>query len=90
MVSTTGAAGAAGFWISWKVEAAVVLVFVLCLVWFWPGIAARLRVQTSALACPPPAEHEQLHIIVRLRNGRLAVDECLYVGSQGTYRRAGR
>lgn len=44
-------------------------------------------VQTSArtIDCPKPGEFERLHIIVVVRDGRLSVDECLYVGSRGTY-----
>jgi hypothetical protein len=44
-------------------------------------------VQTSALTdCRPPAEHEQLHVVVLNRAGRLVGGGCLYVGSKGTYR----
>jgi hypothetical protein len=73
----------------WKLELSILAVIVLIVAMFWPVIR-KSQVHTSALDCPPPAEHEQLHIIVRVRKGRLAVDDCLYVGSEGTYRGAGR
>lgn len=45
-------------------------------------------VQTSALGeCNPPAEFEQLHVVVVNRAGRLVAGGCLYVGSSGTYSR---
>ncbi len=43
-------------------------------------------VQTSALGqCRPPAEFEQLHVVVVNRAGRLVAGECLYVGTPGSY-----
>lgn len=37
--------------------------------------------------CPAPTEHERLHVVLVSRDGRVAVDGCLYVGSRGTYHR---
>lgn len=43
-------------------------------------------VETSALGqCRPPAEFEQLHVVVVNRAGRLVAGECLYVGTPGSY-----
>jgi hypothetical protein len=38
----------------------------------------------SFVDCPPPSEFEQLHIIVRRREDRIAAD-CWYVGTRGSY-----
>jgi hypothetical protein len=46
--------------------------------WFGPAKIAR--------TCQPPSEHEQLHIVVTLRDGRLH-SECMFVGTRGTYAR---
>lgn len=45
------------------------------------SIAAR-----SFVACDAPTEHEQLHIVILKREGRIAAD-CMYLGSRGTYHR---
>lgn len=43
-------------------------------------------IQTSALGeCRPPAEFEQLHVVVLNREGRLVLGDCLFVGTPGTY-----
>lgn len=50
--------------------------------WF---AAETQRIQTSALAeCRPPAEFEQLRVVVRNQHGRLVAGGCLYVrGPEG-------
>lgn len=49
-------------------------------------VAKAEAVHTSALVeCRPPAEHEQLHLVVLHRDGRLVAGGCLFIGSQGTY-----
>lgn len=40
-----------------------------------------------AAGCPPPTEHEQLHIVIVQRAGQLVTD-CRYVGARGTYQRS--
>lgn len=51
------------------------------------AIDSRAAVQARALGgCRVPTEHEQLHIVVRQRDGQIAA-ECMYVGSRGTYSR---
>lgn len=40
----------------------------------------------AAQHCPVPADHEQVHVIVTQRDGRLEA-RCLMVGSRGTYHR---
>jgi hypothetical protein len=59
--------------------------------WTVPDLAAWLHrwlpapLQTSVqAACRIPSEFEQLHIIVRERDGRF-VAECMYVGPRGAY-----
>lgn len=47
----------------------------------------RLRAVEVAHDCAPPTEHERLHVVLVSREGRVAVDGCLYMGSRGTYRR---
>lgn len=47
----------------------------------------RLRTTEVAHDCRMPTEHEQLHVIITTRDGRVGVSSCLYVGSRGTYRR---
>ena len=41
---------------------------------------------TTAERCPIPAEHEQVHVIVTQRDGRLEA-RCLMVGARGAYHR---
>lgn len=49
-------------------------------------LAEAQAVQTSALGdCRLPQEHEQLHLVVINRGGKLVAGGCLFVGSQGTY-----
>lgn len=49
-------------------------------------VANAEAVQTSALTqCRPPTEHEQLHVVVLNRAGRLVAGGCLFVGSQSAY-----
>lgn len=47
----------------------------------------RLRTTEVAHDCRMPTEHEQLHVVITTRDGRVGVSSCLYVGSRGTYRR---
>lgn len=73
------------------------LLVVLCVLFFFltlkPAIERWLEakteaVQTSALGrCRPPAEFEQLHVVVLNRGGRLVLGDCMFVGSKGTYTR---
>ncbi len=49
-------------------------------------LAEADAIQTAALGqCRPPQEHEQLHLVVVNRAGKLVAGGCLFVGSQGTY-----
>jgi hypothetical protein len=50
-----------------------------------PGVRASVHARALA-SCRMPTEHEQLHIVVRERDGGL-ISECMYVGSRGTYGR---
>jgi hypothetical protein len=52
--------------------------------WFAAGEIARTWFAPAK--CQPPSEHEQLHIVVTLRDGRLH-SECMFVGTRGTYAR---
>lgn len=55
------------------------------------GILPPPTVQTSAQAgCQPPSEHEQLHVVLAWRDGRLVHLGCQYVGSQSAYVRGRR
>lgn len=67
------------------------LLALVSVLWLLPAakawiLAHAAAIQTSALAeCRPPQEHEQLHVVVLNRDGRLVAGGCLFVGSQGTY-----
>lgn len=73
-------------------ELAIVLgaMFGGLIVYALPDIQAWIAGQAPAVharalnGCHSPTEHEQLHIIVTHRDGRL-VSECMYVGTRGTY-----
>lgn len=63
---------------------------VLIFAFMWPEINAWFVARTTfpaVAACPPPAELEQVHIVVTRRHGQL-VAECMLVGSRGTYHRS--
>jgi len=76
-----------------KVELSIAVVLVALFLYAREDLAAWLRgalpvpVQTSAHeGCRPPAtEHEELHLVLAWRDGRLVQAGCLYVGSQSDY-----
>jgi hypothetical protein len=50
--------------------------------------AAAVHTSAQPVDCPPPSEHEALHIVVRVRDGRISIDDCMYVAGRGAYRRS--
>jgi hypothetical protein len=65
------------------------IALLLIAVWAMDDLRAWTRTwfATPAIAgtCPPPSEHEQLHVVSYWRDGRL-LSECMYVGSRGAVR----
>lgn len=53
----------------------------------WQHEQRAARTTPIAHDCPQPTEHERLHVVLVSRDGRVAVDGCMYVGSRGTYHR---
>jgi len=74
-----------------RIELAAALLAILAFFQLKPEIERWLEakteaVQTSALGqCRPPAEFEQLHVVVVNRAGRLVAGDCLYVSGPGGY-----
>ena len=76
--------------------ARVELLCAICFILAWFSVKPALEryldarteaVQTYALnACRPPAEFEQLHVVVLNRAGALVAGDCLYVSGPGGYR----
>jgi hypothetical protein len=74
---------------------AIVVALAALAAWFAPEIALIASLQDRAdrnigqrayVSCEPPAEFEQLHIVVTKNEGRIAAS-CMYIGSKGTYTR---
>lgn len=76
-----------------RIELAAAVFAVFAFFEFKPAIERWLEahteaIQTSALGqCRPPAEFEQLHVVVVNRAGRLVAGECLYVSGPRGYAR---
>ena len=77
-----------------RIELAVALIAIFAFIQLRPALedwigAHADAARTAPLAqCRPPAEHEQLHVVLLNRAGELVFGGCLYAGSEGTYRGA--
>lgn len=86
MSTRVGAAPSLRFTIVLAVITTAVMLYVAP--FFAAKLAARLpALHLRAVDCPPPSEHEQLHLIVVQHRGRLDVADCMYVGGAGAYQR---